>query len=326
MSLPDPAESDAAEAASDIEPVLAVGAQVLTPDGPGIVEIVHIVGHHAVALIRGEQHTRPWPIAELTYRDHTAIPLESPIVARARAEARRVELDQARSAEGLDLGNGYRLELDLDAGYGWISDATGTAIAFVRARFADNRNRHWWLQNLAGGPPNRWTYQERHTDRSHAAVRAARKIGWHLYQVRREKLAVVLPHQARRLITLTLARVRELRELTLPVSQFTGLPVEVPPWYHRYRRYVLSAEQSTALAVAAEHALAAESTATAVQRRRRRVLHAAAVQLRRHAYEVARDLATIPSPGMPDPYADPYTPTDRIAGTSGDPVQLDGAL
>ncbi|MGN2642235.1 hypothetical protein ACTD5D_39930 [Nocardia takedensis] len=109
-------------------------------------------------------------------------------------------------------------------------------------------------------------------------------------------------------MTLTLARVRELHELPLPVSPTTGDIISAPEWNARWRRYELEAEQMGALATAARTALSTAPGETAEQRRRRRVLTAAADQLEFLAYDTARAHATIPAPGTPDPYDQPYTP------------------
>ncbi|WP_280394298.1 hypothetical protein [Nocardia brasiliensis] len=312
------ADSQAAAPQHDSPPtaLLPVGTLVLTPEGPGTVFTAHIDGTNAAALVEGENGMRAWAIRDLTYPDHTPIPTAAPAAEQARTAARRAELDQAHSAEGLDIGDGYRLtDLDLNAGYGWITDATGARIAFIRTRPGDNGHRHWWLQLVGGGSPDHWTYPEKRTDREHAAVRAAREIRWHLDTTRNQEIAPLPAEQAQRTIKTTLARVRELRALALPVSPSTGRPVEAPEWHERYRRYLLTVEQMTALASAAEHALTTAPQATGEQRRRRRVLTAAAEQLHHQAYDTARQLATIPAPGQPDPYAEPYT-----AGARPDPI------
>lgn len=302
-------ETDAPQHDSLAE-LLPAGALVLTPEGPGTVYIAHITGHHAAALVESETGLRSWAIRDLTYPDHTPIPTTAPAVEQARTAAQRAELDQAHTAEGLDIGDGYRLtDLDMNAGHGWITDATGSRIAFIRTRPERDGHRHWWLQLIGGAAPDRWTYAEKRTDREHAALRAAREIRWHLWATRDQEIAPVPTEQAQRTIKTTLARVRELRALTLPVSPNTGRPVEAPEWHERYRRYLLTAEQMTALAKAAEYALTTAPTTTGTQRRRRRVLTAAAAQMRQLAYDTARELATIPAPGHPDPYSEPYTPT-----------------
>ncbi|WP_218003100.1 deazapurine DNA modification protein DpdA family protein [Nocardia asiatica] len=292
--------------ATGADTLLTEGTAVLTPQGPGTVFTVHVDARSAVALVRGETGLRPWAFRDLTYPDG------SPIVTtlrdgpqQAHGVDHREQLIQAHSSDGIDVGQGFRLaELNTSAGHGWIIDATGARVAFVRARYGEDNQRRWWLQRLDGGAPFDSAHPEQlRSDQPHAAVRAARRAGWYL---RGDATEPIPPHRAARQVTLTLPRVRELRSLPPATAPFTGQAVSAPEWHDRWRRYRLTVEQMTALADAASRAVATEPHDTAQQRRRGRVLTAAAEQLRFQAFDTARHCATIATPGDADPYDAPY--------------------
>lgn len=285
--------------------VLAENDVVLTPHGPGIVFTVHIDGDHGVALVRGEEpgSMRPWAFSDLTFTDGSPVRIEDPALDARRAR-HRAQLEAAQGSEGVDLDGGFRLVgLDTAEGHGWIVDGDGVRVAFVRARLGEDGRRRWWLQILAGGEPFNWAYPEQSGfDQPHAALRAARWTDWHVGKV---AAGPVEAHQARRTVTLTLPRVRELRTAAA-LSSTTGEPLPMPEWVAHWRRYDLTVEQMSALARAADHAVATEPTDTVLARRRRRVLAGAADLLWFQAFDTARHLATIAEPGRPDPYAEPF--------------------
>lgn len=317
------AELDNTTTAGDAAPGsvrrLAEGDEVLTPAGPGTAFTVDDSGD-GVALVRTDSGLRALAFRDLTYPDGS--PVLTPVQQQDRA-AHRTRLTQAQTAAGIELRHGLRLvDLDLIAGHGWIVDSTGAAVAFVRARLGDDGLRHWWLQRLDGGQPLDASFPERlHSPQGHAALRAAKRVVWYL-RPRSTKPAGPIPgHLASQEVTLTLARVRELHTLPLPISPFTGETVSAPEWNLRWRCYTLTVDQMVVLAAAARTALAAITSAdTAEARRRARVLTAAADQLELLAFDTARRHATIPAPGQRDPYAAPY------AGPPAHPpiVDLDG--
>lgn len=292
---------------SDVEPAisdhgpLTEASVVMTPEGAGSVVVVHEAG--AVALIRTAEGLRPWAFRELTHVDGSPV---CAVGSEARAADQGARLTAARSLEGIGLRGGYRLaELDLTAGHGRIYDADGTQVAYVRARIGDDGRRYWWLQSASGGAPYESAYPEHaRSDQPHPAVRAANWAYWYLRST--VEAGPVAAERARRSVTLTLARVRELRALPLPVSPITGAIVRAPDWRDRWRRYELSVDQMNSLAAAARTALSTTPGDTAEHRRRRRVLTAAAEQLEFHAYDTARAHATVASPGTPDSYDHPY--------------------
>lgn len=285
--------------------VLAENDVVLTPHGPGIVFTVHIDGDHGVALVSGEEpgSMRPWAFSDLMFTDGSPVRVDDPALDARRAR-NRARLAAAQGSEGVSVDGGFRLVgLDTAAGHGWIVDGDGVRVAFVRARMGEDGRRRWWLQNLAGGEPFNWAYPEQSGfDQPHAALRAA---GWTDWYAGKEAADPVEAHQARRTVTLTLPRVRELSTVAA-LSSDTGEPLPMPEWVAHWRRYYLTVEQMSALARAADHAVATEPSDTVIARRRRRVLAGAADLLWFQAFDTARHLATIAEPGRPDPYADPF--------------------
>lgn len=285
--------------------VLAEGDEVLTPIGPGAVFAID-ESVEGVALVRTRSGLKPLAFGDLTYPDGSPI---LTIKQQQRSAVHHTRLMEAQTPTGTELGDGFQLaELDLAAGHGWITDHTSTRVAFVRARSGEDGHRHWWLQRLDGAGPEQFSYPERlHSSQGHAALRAASWINWYMRDTGSGPGAPIPGHLATRKAKLTLARVRELRSLPLPVSPFTGATVSAPDWHDRWRRYTLTVEQMTVLAAAARAAYAATASGTAEARRRARVLTAAVAQLEFLAYDTARSHATIPSPGTYDPYAEPYT-------------------
>ncbi|WP_167491034.1 hypothetical protein [Nocardia terpenica] len=287
--------------------LLSENDEVFTPHGLGTVHTVHIVGTTGVALVDGPKGLRPWSFRDLMFPDGSAVLTEEQ---QERSVGYRAQLAAAQTLDGTALKYGFRLTaLNLSAGYGWILDPSGTRVAFVRARVGEDGRRYWWLQTLSDAPPFDWVYheQELRPDRPHAALQAA---GWISYLSDRERgdsVSPMLAHEAARRVTLTVARVRELRSLPLPHSPVTGQPVPVPDWRDRWRIYTLTVAQMVSLADAASAAVAAAPRDTAQQRRRVRVLTAAAEQLGFQAYDTARCGVAIPVPGTHDPYGSPYT-------------------
>ena len=282
---------------------------VVTPDGVGTVEAVHA----SAALVRTESGLRPWPISALTRIDGSPVNQARDEV---RMAAHRAQLVEAQTPAGTALRGGYRLVgLDLSAGSGWIiHDATGAAVAYVRARIGDDGRRCWWLQCATGGAPFASTYPEPTSpDQPHPAVRAAGSACWYLRPSAPEH-GPVAASEVRRTVTLTVARVRELRALPISLSGD-----DTVRWKDRWRRYELSVDQMITLAAAAHTALATAPNHTAQHRLRRRVLIAAEQQLQFHAYDTARALATIPPPSTHDAYDQPYAhPAHEVT-----PVDLD---
>ncbi|PXX53922.1 hypothetical protein DFR70_12643 [Nocardia tenerifensis] len=281
-------------------------AVVVTPDGMGTVLVVHDTGSDAVALVRTASGVRPWGVAALSRIDGSPV---STAGQDARTAHHRAHLVQAQTPAGAVLSGGYRLaDLDLAEGHGWIRDATGVAVAFVRVRLADDGRRHWWLQRVTGGAPFGTAFPEdARPGQPHGALRAAGCADWYLKSAHAQHTTAVAG-ELRRTVTLPLARVRELRALPAPVSAVTGEPVAAVAWHDCWRRYALSVEQMTGLAAVARTAVSSLAHDTAEQRRRRRVLTAAAAQLDFQAYDTARALAPIPVPGSPDAYGRPHTP------------------
>ncbi|MEU1895666.1 DEAD/DEAH box helicase family protein [Streptomyces pristinaespiralis] len=278
------------------------GEPVQTPDGPGRV----LARQGEAVLVTTDVSTRVWNVTDLT-SDTPGSPLSTPEASRKQ---RQNAEDAARAAtsEGIELQYGHVLrDLDAEAGHGWVVDQEGEVIGWVRARIGDNGRRYWWGQDAAGGPPDNMPFHEElPASAGVPAIRAAGTVRPSYRAGQESGRTPTAPAYAAREITLTKARVRELRQLRLEGTLPKGEPVEPPEWVAEYRRYVLNVAQIEALSRAARTAARQLSTATAQGRRRQKVLLDAADKLDFEAYETGRQRATIPPPGETDPYADPY--------------------
>lgn len=282
-----------------------VETRVDTPDGPGVV----IASDATSVLVQTELSTRLWHRNEVQLPDGDAPPERPEILAKARRNLQ--DLEQATTAEGLELRGGIRLrDLDPAAGHGTVTDADGDLIGWVRARVGDDGRRYWWAQDAAGGPPDDMPFgEDLPPEGGVPAARAAENVRPG-YRSRRGDGDVVEPLFASREVTLTVAQVRELSGLTIAGTLPDGSELTPPDWHPSLRRYVLSVAQMQNLAEAARAAATTTGQSTPGQRRTQQVLINAAEKLDFEAYDTARLLATIPPIGERDPYARPYAPSE----------------
>ena len=294
---------------------------VITPDGPGR---IMASDDGDLVLVTTDDGTRVWSRSDL-YRPGDPTPLSSPD-ADARGRKNERDREQAATREGIELDytNGNRLrDLDSDAGHGTIVDSDGEVIGWVRARIGNDGRRYWWAQDAAGGPPEEPFHEGLPPSAGVPAIRAAAHVR-DTMPPSHPHHAPIPPESAAREIRLTIAQVRELREL--PLDQPSGVDtVEVPEWHDTHRRYVLTVAQMRALADAAFSAAATTGSTTAGQRRRQRVLLLAVERLDAEQYDTARRGASIPPIGRPDPYSAPYErqPRTELPGqrsTPGAPI------
>jgi hypothetical protein len=210
------------------------GEPVQTPDGPGRI----LARQGEAVLVTTDVSTRVWNVTDLTPATPGS-PLSTPEAGRKQ---RQNAEDAARAAtsEGVELQYGHVLrDLDVEAGHGWVVDQEGEVIGWVRARIGDNGRRYWWGQDAAGGPPDNMPFHEElPVSAGVPAIRAAGTVRPSYRAGQEAGPTPTAPAYAAREITLTKARVRELRQLTLDGTLPKGEPVEPPEWVAEYRRYV----------------------------------------------------------------------------------------
>ncbi|MFC8537992.1 UvrD-helicase domain-containing protein [Streptomyces sp. NPDC057249] len=315
---PAPAETSTPTAGPE-QNLPAKDDQVMTPDGPGEVMVVH----DGSVLVRGENSTRVWPLKDVTRPDGTPFGGDrggKDTKARQNAE----DIAKASTREGLELSTGNRLrDLDVEAGHGTIVDGDGNTIGWVRARIGDNGRRYWWGQDADGGAPADMQWHEELPDQAGAApVRAASIVRDGLDFLRQKytggtaengkpekaKRKLVTPDRAVTNMTLTPAQVRELGKLTLSGNYADGEPIDTLPWNAGHRIYSPYSAQAGALAAAAREAAARMDESTPQGRRNKKVLLGAARKMEFQQYDSARRAATIPAPGEADAYDKPYVP------------------
>ncbi|NEA53578.1 DEAD/DEAH box helicase family protein [Streptomyces sp. SID13666] len=299
---------------------LAEGDEVITPEGPGRV----ITVHNGIALVQTDKRMHPWSFADLRHPGDEATPIVDAATAD-RERQNRADLAQASTPEGLELryGNGNRLkDLDTVSGHGTIVDRDGNTIGWVRARMGDDGKRYWWAQDAAGGSPDNMPFHERLPATAGVpAVRAAGTIRTGMPDTRKfdgtvdengspNLIAVrhIEPDRARKEIVLTTAQVRELGKLTVSGTYADGSPLHTLPWNPGHRFYSPDTAQMRALAEAARNAAAELGDDTPEERRNKKVLLGAAAKLDFEQYDAGRQFASMPQPGEPDPYSQPFVP------------------
>ncbi|MEU3499256.1 SNF2-related protein [Streptomyces hundungensis] len=315
----------AATAEEDTGP-LSTGDQVLTStEGPGEVR----AANGDSILVRTDISTRVWPLNELRTLDG------KPIMDRrqdSREQRNQRVLAEARTPEGHLLQSGNRLRnLDTEAGHGEVVDENGNIIGWVRARIGDNGKRYWWAQDADGGSPDDMPFHEDlPVTAGVPAARAAGNLRDGIDRAKysghddesgkpeREKRRLITPDRAIKEITLTSAQVRELSKLQLAGTYADGTPIDTLPWDPKHRRYSPWAAQAGALAAAARAAAAKLSGDTIEERRNKGVLLGAARKLEFTQYDAARQAASIPPIGQPDPYDKPYVPRPEAPEDSND--------
>ncbi|MFJ4342713.1 hypothetical protein, partial [Streptomyces sp. NPDC088915] len=293
----------------------APGDQVLSPDGPGEVMVVH----GDSVLVRAERGTRPHALKDITRPDGTPFGGDPTKENKERQNADRIA--QAATREGAELPNGHRLrDLDMEAGHGTIVDRDGNTIGWVRARTGDNGRRYWWSQDADGGSPGDMQWHEdlpaqagppplRAAGIIRDGIDRAKYDGGEDENGRPTKVERrwITPDRASTEMTLTPAQVRELGKLELSGTYADGTPIDTLPWNPGHRRYSPYSAQAGALANAAREA-AAQMPDTPEGRRSRKVLLGAARKMDFQQYDSARRAGSIPAPGEHDPYDKPYVP------------------
>ncbi|MFC5886857.1 UvrD-helicase domain-containing protein [Kitasatospora aburaviensis] len=303
---PDQQAAPAAGAEESQEQPYENGAELVTPDGAG-----HFIGAtegQALVNVDGTYVMHPLRDVHRPGDKPTAEALED---AAAANEARRAKLAQAATPEGIVLDHGARLHsLDEEAGHGWIADEDGNTIGWIRSRPDEKGRTAWWGQDGRGGAPEDMTW---HNKMPAKAGIPPIRVATHVAQGidlghRGEKTGPSQPGNARQEVKFTEAQVRELAQLAQPDPDE---PIVWKPGV--FRRYTMRSKQMRTLRDTARAAAEQADTSTAVGRRRQKTLRNAADKLDREAYETDRTQATLPRPGEPDPFAEPYKPAGQPA-------------
>ncbi|MGA5822252.1 UvrD-helicase domain-containing protein [Kitasatospora sp. NPDC094028] len=299
-----------------------IGDEIVTPDGPGSYISPTEDGQHFVN-VQGRYAIHPDHDVHRPGEQPPAQAASLAAATEAAAEERRAKLDQASTPEGLAVNYGGRLHsLDQEAGHGWIADEDGNTIGWVRSRPDEKGRTAWWGQDARGGAPEDMTW---HDEMPAKAGIPPIRMATHVAQ------GISLDHRGRpagqgaawatgnvwKEVTLTEAQVRELAQLAQPDPEE---PIGWKPGV--WRRYQMRSDQMRTLRDAARAAAEQADATTAAGRRQQKVLRNAADKLDREAYETDRTQATLPRPGEPDPFAQPYSPPVRDA----DPVTTDATV
>ncbi|MER8103280.1 UvrD-helicase domain-containing protein [Kitasatospora sp. NPDC094016] len=298
------------------------GEEIVTPDGSGWYVSPTEDGQHFVS-VQGRYAIHPDHDVHRPGEQPPAQAASLAAATEAAAEERQAKLDQASTPEGLAVNYGGRLHsLDQEAGHGWIADEDGNTIGWVRSRPDEEGRTAWWGQDARGGAPESMTWHDKMPAKAgippiRVATHVAQGIDLNRGDRRAGHSSPLATGSVWKEVTLTEAQVRELAQLAQPDPEE---PIGWKPGV--FRRYQMRSDQMRTLRDAARAAADQADTTTAAGRRRQKVLHNAADKLDSEAYETDRTQATLPRPGEPDPFAQPYSPPVRDA----DPVTTDATV
>ncbi|MFJ3793450.1 UvrD-helicase domain-containing protein [Kitasatospora sp. NPDC090091] len=294
------------------------GTELVTPDGTG--HFIGATGGQALVNVDGTYVMHPLSDVHQPGEQPVAEALRE---AAAADEDRQVKLAQAATPEGLSLRYGARLHsLDMEAGHGWIVDEDGNTIGWVRSRPDDKGRTAWWGQDARGGAPESMTWHDKMPATAGIPpIRTANHVAQGIeLNHRGEKTGLWQTGNVWKEVTFTEAQVRELAPLAQPDPDE---PIAWKPGFHR--RYTLRSDQMRTLRATARAAADEADTSTTAGRRQQKVLRNAADKLDREAYETDRSQATLPRPGEPDPFAEPYKAAEETPDVPDTPVAPNGA-
>ncbi|MGP3950894.1 hypothetical protein [Streptomyces sp. 7N604] len=241
----------------------------------------------------------------------------------AEEERQAQNLAAAMSPEGLELrGDNARLaRLNLDEGHGEVLDNSGEVIGWIR-----RRGRTWYGQDARGGTRSSTSWTE---DNKGGPLRAAELMasfvvlgarsdtmrgGQPFRHIRPEEVTAPIFYSA-----LTDAQTRELRTLASQWKTVADpdLRTAAAQWSQE-----ISTSQMRRLATAVEEVAAHTGTTTPQGRRRQGVLQRLAANIRSQAHAAEGAFSTLPPPGEPDPWAQPYRPeeTQQVAAPTNAPL------
>ncbi|MGW2540976.1 UvrD-helicase domain-containing protein, partial [Kitasatospora sp. NPDC001574] len=279
------------------------------------------VDAEGTALVRAQDGgpLTPRPVAEL-WR-----PEGSPAPQRSR-DHWPAALARAATAEGIDVEEGgARLsQLDEAAGHGWVTDADGTVIGWIRARTHASGRTMWWGQDARGGNPYFMQWHDAMPDTAGIPqFRAAKAAAYDHYRNLGKDRQPTLAGDVTIELELTAARVREISLLSLPADADNPIAsVAFRPG--TFRKYFFSATQMRTYAEVARTAADTMGNDTADSRRRKKVLDGLATWLQRQAHETETTLVTLPRPNEVDPWATPHhdanRPPAQTEATEADPA------
>ncbi|MEU5240935.1 toprim domain-containing protein [Streptomyces lydicus] len=303
-----------AEPSTEKEPARTYQAheEVVTPSGTG-----YVIGQGPEGILVNEGGTYElYQVEQLSRPGEERAP-EPVDLAEDERQARK--LGAAMSPEGLELrGDNARLaHLNLDEGHGEVLNTSGVLIGWIR-----RRGRTWYGQDARGGirSSTRWT-----EDSKGGPLRAAELMagvvamgadrdtmfgGEPFRHIRPEEVTAPIFYS-----DLTDAQTRELRTLAeqWKTSADPDLRTAAAQWSQE-----ISTFHMRRLAEAVEDVAAHTSTRTPQGRRRQGVLQRLAVNIRSQAHTAEGAFSTLPRPGEPDPWAQPYRPEG--APTSNAPL------
>ncbi|MER7497017.1 DEAD/DEAH box helicase family protein [Streptomyces pharetrae] len=296
----DAPEGDAPAPDTQAGPKYASREEVVTPNGTG-----YVVGYGPDGVLVNENGSY-----QLYQEGQLSRPGEerAPEPVDTSAEDKQQKLAAAQSPEGLRLqADDARLaNLNLDEGHGEVLDDDGSLLGWIR-----RRGTTWFGQDARGGVKSSTSWKE---DGKGGPIRAAELMAGIVAMNARSDRNMVGGEPFRHIAPEDV--VAEIRYSALSEAQEREFRALVADWKNSDDAELraaadkwssgISVARMRRLATAVDDVAAAQDAKTKEGRRRQSVLRRLAENIRRQAHAAEGSLSTLPRPGEPDPWAEPY--------------------